>query len=306
MDTAIQEIEFAPAMPDSLPSPPLAVAGPGAPPTVPMGGDPFLMMIERAASDPRVDIDKMDRLLQMKERHDSKASQIEYDRAMADAQEGMRPIRANLENPQTRSEYADYSALDKAVRPIYAKHGFSLSFSTAEGAPDNCIRIVCTVAHRGGHRERPHLDMPADGKGARGNDVMTKTHATGAAITYGKRYLLGMIFNLAVTRDDDGNGADNSDEDMERLGTGPRGADGRLMSNYNAKKAIDAQEWANQAIEYLNLTSNTAAAKDWLREKQTVAPGKRKSPLQLLKDASPGQYVRVANAYQNVTGEDLE
>lgn len=307
MDTAIQEIEFAPAMPDSLQAPVPGV-GPHQAVAVPVpaGSDPFLMMIERAASDPRVDIDKMDRLLQMKERHDSKQSQIEYDRAMADAQEGMRPIRANLENPQTRSEYADYSALDKAVRPIYAKHGFSLSFSTAEGAPDNCIRIVCTVAHRGGHRERPHLDMPADGKGARGNDVMTKTHATGAAITYGKRYLLGMIFNLAVTRDDDGNGADNGDSDIERLGTGPRNPDGSRMSNYSAKAAEKAKEWADAAIQTINLAGNPEVVKEWRREAQTVPQGKKKSPLQWLEDNSPGQYMRVRQCYQNVTGEDLE
>ncbi|HEY1034970.1 MAG TPA: ERF family protein [Pseudoxanthomonas sp.] len=306
-DTAVSEtieIDFARPLPDDL-----NVPVPGVPPhqavAVPTSGDPFLMMIERAASDPRVDIDKMDRLLQMKERRDAKEAQVEYDRAMADAQEGMRPVRANLENPQTRSEYADYSALDKAVRPIYARHGFSLSFSTAEGAPDNCIRIVCTVAHRSGHRERPHLDMPADGKGARGNDVMTKTHATGAAITYGKRYLLGMIFNLAVTRDDDGNGA-SGDDDVERLGTGPRGADGRLMSNYSAQRAEQAKLWADAAIQTINLTNNAEAVREWARVSWTVPAGKKKSPLQWLSDNSPGQFTRVANAYQNVTGDELE
>ena len=36
---------------------------------------------------------------------------------------------------------------------------------------------------------------------------MTKTHATGSAMTYGQRYLLKMIFNIAVGEDDDGNGA---------------------------------------------------------------------------------------------------
>jgi hypothetical protein len=36
---------------------------------------------------------------------------------------------------------------------------------------------------------------------------MTKTHATGAATSYGMRYLLKMIFNVAVGEDDDdGNG----------------------------------------------------------------------------------------------------
>lgn len=301
-DTTIQEIEFTPADPMPQKAPPALASH--QPPAIPTGGDPFLMMIERAASDPRVDIDKMDRLLQMKERRDAKEAQVEYDRAMADAQEDMRPVRANLDNPQTRSKYADYSALDKVVRPIYARHGFSLSFTTAEGAPDNCVRIVCTVAHRSGHRERPLLDMPADGKGARGNDVMTKTHATGAAITYGKRYLLGMIFNLAVTRDDDGNDADG-DSDVERLGTGPRGEDGRLMSNYSAKAAERAKEWADNAIQAINL-GTAETAREWRRVAETVPDKKKKSPLQWLADNSPGQFTRVANAYQNVTGDALE
>lgn len=50
------------------------------------------------------------------------------------------------------------------------------------------------------------IDMPADGKGAKGGDVMTKTHATGAAASYGMRYLLKMIFNVAIGEEDrDGN-----------------------------------------------------------------------------------------------------
>jgi hypothetical protein len=48
--------------------------------------------------------------------------------------------------------------------------------------------------------------MPSDGKGAKGGDVMTKTHATGAAMSYGARYLLKFIFNIAVGEEDsDGN-----------------------------------------------------------------------------------------------------
>jgi ERF superfamily len=52
--------------------------------------------------------------------------------------------------------------------------------------------------------------MPADGKGAKGGDVMTKTHAAGSAFTYGQRYLLKMIFNIAIGDDDDGNRANDT------------------------------------------------------------------------------------------------
>lgn len=169
----------------------------------------IFQIIERAARDHTVDIDKMKELMAMHKAMRSETSELEFDGAMASAQEEMDPVRADANNPQTKSKYASYAALDRAIRPIYTKHGFSVSFDTGD-APADHVRIVAKVAHRGGHRERPHIDMPADGKGAKGGDVMTKTHATGAAVQYGRRYLLGMIFNLAVSKDDDGNGASKS------------------------------------------------------------------------------------------------
>ena len=36
---------------------------------------------------------------------------------------------------------------------------------------------------------------------------MTKTHAFGSGLSYGMRYLLKLIFNVAISMDDDGNAA---------------------------------------------------------------------------------------------------
>jgi hypothetical protein len=91
------------------------------------------------------------------------------------------------------------------VRPHYSAEGIALTFDTGEAAPE-FVRVICNVA-KGGFSRAYHIDMPADGKGAKGGDVMSKTHATGSAVTYGRRYLLSMIFNLAVGQDDDGNAA---------------------------------------------------------------------------------------------------
>lgn len=172
----------------------------------------IFQIIERAARDPNVDIDKMERLIKMQEAVQARQAELEFDEAMSAAQEAMQPVRADANNTQTRSKYATFAALDAAIRPIYTKHGFSVSYSTDDSPLDGHVRVVAKVA-RGGHRERPHIDMPADGKGAKGGDVMTKTHATGSAIQYGRRYLLGMIFNIAVSRDDDGNAAGKAVDD---------------------------------------------------------------------------------------------
>lgn len=167
--------------------------------------DTLMAVISRAAADPGTDVDKLARLMGLYERVQERGAEQAYNDAMNAAQEEMRPVAADANNPSTKSRYASYAALDRALRPIYTRHGFSVSFDTEDGAPADHVRVVCKVGHRVGHKERPHLDMPADGKGAKGGDVMTKTHAIGAAITYGKRYLLGMIFNIAIGEDDDGN-----------------------------------------------------------------------------------------------------
>lgn len=171
----------------------------------------LIAAIERAARDPSVDLDKFERLMAMSERINARNAEQAFNEALAAAQHEMRPVAADASNPQTRSKYASYLALDKAMRPIYTRHGFALSFNTAEGAPEGCIRVVCSVSHQG-HTQKYQLDMPADGKGAKGGDVMTKTHAVGSGISYAQRYLLKMIFNISVGDDDDGNAAGNTAE----------------------------------------------------------------------------------------------
>lgn len=166
-------------------------------------GASLMQVIAKAASDPNVDIDKMERLLQMQERVQARDAEQAFNEALNAAQSEMRPIAANASNPQTRSRYATFDKLDRVLRPIYTQNGFSLSFDEGESPKPDYVRVVCYVSHVGGHTRTYHRDMPADGKGAKGGDVMTKTHAAGAAGSYGARYLLKGIFNVAVGEDDD-------------------------------------------------------------------------------------------------------
>lgn len=165
----------------------------------------LIQVIERAARDPSVDIDKMERLMQMHERITARKAEADFNGAMTACQREIRTITADATNPQTRSKYASYARLDGILRPIYTSHGISISYGTEDTPKAECVRVIAHVA-RGGYTRKYQIDMPADGKGAKGGDVMTKTHATGAAIAYGSRYLLKSIFNVAVGEDDqDGN-----------------------------------------------------------------------------------------------------
>ena len=171
----------------------------------------LIQAIADAARDPAVDIEKMERLWSMHERMQIRAAELEFNESMSRAQAAMTRVSADAVNPQTRSVYASYAQLDRALRPIYTAHGFSLSYDTGENAPEGHLRVLCYVA-RGAYTRTYHCDMPADGKGAKGGDVMTKTHASGSAMTYGQRYLLKAIFNVAIGEDDD----DGNDSSAER------------------------------------------------------------------------------------------
>jgi hypothetical protein len=165
-------------------------------------------IIAQAASNPNVDVDRLERLIAMSERAQAREAEQAFNMAMNKAQHAIRPIAADASNPQTRSKYASYLALDKALRPIYTQHGFALSFDTGDSA-ENMVRVVCYVSHKDGHSRTYHVDMPADGKGPKGGEIMSRTHATGAALSYGARYLLKLVFNVAIGEDDnDGNGAE--------------------------------------------------------------------------------------------------
>lgn len=198
----------------------------------------MLAVIAKAASDPAVDIGKLERLIAMKERMDARQAETDFNAAMNRAQARIRPIAADATNPQTRSNYATYAALDKALRPIYTDEGFALSFDTGEGAPEGCARVLCYVSHASGHTRTYRADMPADGKGAKGGDVMTKTHAMGAAMSYGSRYLLKLVFNVAIGEDDtDGNAPQDKDQSwLDALeGCGDEAAVNKLKAELIAK-----------------------------------------------------------------------
>src|SRR6185312_2426083 len=184
----------------------------------------LLDVILRAGSDPAFDVEKFERLVAIQQTEQDRAekradrqaelaAEAAFNAAMTDVQRQMGRIATDAANTSTRSRYASYGALDRAIRPLYVAAGFGISFNEDVGAAGaDMVRVLAYVTHtapgaKRSHTRTYHTDIPADGKGAKGGDVMTKTHAHVSATSYGKRVLLGMIFNIATGNDDDGNAA---------------------------------------------------------------------------------------------------
>jgi hypothetical protein len=166
----------------------------------------LLDIIARASRDPSVDIDKLERLLMLQERVIARDAESAFNRAMQAAQEEMPLVFRDGKNTTTSSTYAKLETVDAAMAPVIAKHGFSMSFGTGDSPLDNHYRVTCAVSHVGGHTRHYHADVPADTHGMKGTQNKTATHGFGSAVSYGRRYLKLLIFDVATT-DDDGRAA---------------------------------------------------------------------------------------------------
>ena len=97
--------------------------------------------------------------------------------------------------------YTPYEDIVKITQPILSKYGFSISFSNEQSNVDS-IKVICTLMHKDGHSVSTSLELPTEAvtKG------MNKMQAIGAANSYGKRYALCGILNIATTGEDCNNG----------------------------------------------------------------------------------------------------
>jgi len=170
------------------------------------------------AIESKADVETLERLFALKERNDANEARAAFFQAMQRVQAEATPIVKDAKNAQTGSMYARLETIARALAPLYTSHGFSLSYGTADSPLDGYIRVTCQCMHVGGHSEPYHFDLPVDDIGIKGNANKTRIHGSGSTISYGRRYLVLMIFNVVMAgEDDDGQEADNTLDKLNRL-----------------------------------------------------------------------------------------
>jgi hypothetical protein len=181
----------------------------------------LIAMIERAAANSAVDVDKMERLLLMQERVMDRRAKAEFDAALAVMQPTLPQVDRNGRiiilskedraagrqdaKPQQSTPYALWEDINLAIGPCLAANGFALSFRTGT-SPEGKITVTGVLSHKQGHREETTITLMHDSSGSK-NSVQ----AIGSSISYGKRYTAGLLLNITSRApgeaDDDGKAA---------------------------------------------------------------------------------------------------
>lgn len=174
--------------------------------TVDYGGG-LLEVIARAARDPSVDIDKLERLIAMRERVEAQQAKI----AFTQAKLAMRPylpvidmrgrivIRDKNDPDKIIQEtaFARFEDIHAAVMPVLTEYGFDLSFKNGL-SPDGKVRVTTILDHTAGHSEDTYFDLPHDSSGSK-----NAVQAVGSSTSYAKRYGVLSILNIRVAGEDD-------------------------------------------------------------------------------------------------------
>lgn len=174
----------------------------------------LISMIERAARDPAVDIDKMERLFQMQQKAIERHARMAYDAAFSAMQPELPEIdkkgkiiikEKGGERVIQSTPYALWDDTNKLIKPVLAKFGFGLSFRI--GQTDARLTTTAVLSHAGGHREETSFGAPIDSTGSKNN-----VQGWGSSFSYGKRYTGTAILNITTKgEDDDGKSASAAD-----------------------------------------------------------------------------------------------
>lgn len=149
----------------------------------------------------KVDIDKLEKLLAMKERWDKEQARKAFFEALTAFQEECPDLRKTKQvsfttksGGNTNYNYAPLADIDRQIKPLLKKYGFTKRWEIVQDG--NKIQAVdCILTHKDGHSERTRVPVTADTSGGK-NDIQ----AVGSAMQYGQRYSL--IAALGITTAD--------------------------------------------------------------------------------------------------------
>lgn len=166
-------------------------------------------MMLQLAIERDVDVDKLERLIAMRDRELLRQAQQRYDEAFSEMLKEYVPVHKDTsardeKNDRELYKYAPIETILRTYAPIWTKHGFSWTWeekpATVEdsGGTRRALQITCVVNGHGYEKRYPVVvEVPAPTR------FTNSVQVTGIAKTYGRRYSLIDAFSPIIEGEDD-------------------------------------------------------------------------------------------------------
>lgn len=157
--------------------------------------NPYDRMVEMALSSD-VGIEKLEKLLELKERHEANEAKKSYHVSMSEFKKNS--IKIIKDKQGHNSKFASLANIIETVTPILGDFGLSLSWRTTQNGQETTITAI--VSHVNGYSEQTSLTHGLETSGNK-----SSIHGLGSTISYLERYTAKAILGLAEKdQDDDG------------------------------------------------------------------------------------------------------
>ena len=153
----------------------------------------------RFAIEKGADLDKLEKLMNLKREWDKDEAKKAYNVAMTAFKQNPPKIFKDkaVSFGQTKYNHATLGNVAETISTELSKHGLSASWTTKQ---NGAVEVTCRITHIMGHSEETILSAEADKSGSK-NSIQ----AIGSTITYLERYTLLALTGLATyEQDDDG------------------------------------------------------------------------------------------------------
>jgi hypothetical protein len=164
------------------------------------------------AIDKDLDMDKLERLLDMKEREEAKTAKAAFIVALSRFQAECPTVKktgtVKDKNGRQLYTYPKFDAIMKTIQPHMDNNGLSMRFNC--DIADNSVSVLCMVSHSAGHTDESTFSCPIEASMTGGANASQRT---ASANSFAKRYAAMNALNIA--------GSDYDDDDAQMLGEEP-------------------------------------------------------------------------------------
>lgn len=154
------------------------------------------MSLIQTAMSADMDLDKLERLMDMEERHNARQAQMSFNKALSEFQRVCPVIKALKKGHNNM--YAPLSDIVAQVKDPLSECGLSYRFKQSEEGQN--ITVTCVVTHLDGHSEETAMTGAPDTGGSK-----QAIQAKASTVTYLRRYTLTGALGI-VTGDIDTDG----------------------------------------------------------------------------------------------------
>lgn len=235
---------------------------------LPAGADDGVNALIRMALQDDVSVEKLERLMAMKERHEEREARRAFFHSRASFQEECPPILKAKDGLRTKSgkvvsKYAPLDQILTTAGPVLRKHGFSWSWNSR--TEDGQQHIDCVLTHEMGHSEVSTFSAPVQ----KISSLTSGAQDHAGAATYGRRQSFVMVTGI-YTADEDMDGAGPPAESI----TDEQAADlASLADEVGADRAAFLNWFGVESFDAIPAARHREAVQALERKRQKAAKG---------------------------------